>query len=29
MAGHAYASDEIVAAARAQLATGSDAVEAP
>jgi phenylpyruvate tautomerase PptA (4-oxalocrotonate tautomerase family) len=28
MAGHAYASDEIVAAARAQLATGSDAVEA-
>ena len=29
MAGHAYASDEIVAAARAQLATGSEAAEAP
>ena len=28
MAGHAYASDEIVAAARAQLATGSEATEA-
>jgi len=27
MAGHAYASDEIVAAARAQLATGSEADE--
>jgi phenylpyruvate tautomerase PptA (4-oxalocrotonate tautomerase family) len=28
MAGHAYASDEIAAAARAQLATGSEATEA-